>query len=157
MEPSSEPSNVWICPLCAGRGSLTNSNFSEEAWIKLVAAALQQVAAEAKPSYSPPPPMRLGIRPIGEYRSALRRGYRDLAARAKDDPMTYNRFERSRLWVTTDPVETMAILREQPLLKPGLEGSGIQEGPTYGDSNRISSTMSYPNNDQGSSLTRQMV
>ena len=37
-------------------------------------------------------------------------------------------FKESHLWVKTDPVEAMTILREHPLMKPGLEGSGKNEG-----------------------------
>ena len=69
-----------------------------------------------------------GPRPIGEYWSALHRGYRALAARAKHDPTASIHFKESRLWVKTDPAEAMTILREHPLMKPGLEGSGKNEG-----------------------------
>ena len=64
------------------RESVTHPDFDEAAWIERLAAALEQVAAEAEPSYSPPPPLIPGPRPIGEYWSALHRGYRALAARA---------------------------------------------------------------------------
>ena len=112
-------------------------NFDETAWIGRLAATLEQVAAEAKPSYSPPPPTRLGIRPIGEYESALNRGYHDLAARAIHDPVASKQFEESHLWVRAYPAEAIAILREYPLVKPGLEGAGENEGIRFRVLNRI--------------------
>ena len=72
--------------------------------------------------------MKPGIRPIGEYELALSRGYRDLAARAKCDPAASKQFEESHLWVRTYPAEAIAILRAHPLMKPGLEGAGENEG-----------------------------
>lgn len=106
-------------------------DFNEAAWIERLAAALEEVAAEADPSYSPPPPIKLGIRPIGEYQSVLRRGYRELAARAKHDPVASKQFEESRLHATAYPAEAIAILREHPLMKPGLEGTGENEGVRF--------------------------
>ena len=88
---------------------------------------MEQVAAEAEPSYYPPPPAMPGPRPIGEYWSALHRGYRALAAWAKHDPTASIHFKESRLWVKTDPAEAMTILREHPLIEPGLRGSGKSE------------------------------
>ena len=93
-----------------------------------MAAALEQVAAEAEPSYSPCPPMKLGISPIGEYESTLHRGNRNLAARAKYDSAASKRFEETHLWVRAYPAEAIAILREHPLMKSGLEGAGENEG-----------------------------
>ena len=106
---------------------MTHSRFNETTWIERLAAALEQVAVEAEPSYSPPPPVIPGPRPIGERWSALHRGYRDLAARAKHDPTASMQFNASRLWVETDPVDAIAILREHPLIEPGLRGSGKSE------------------------------
>ena len=98
---------------------MTHPDFNEAAWIQRLATALEQVAAAAEPSYSPPPPVVPGPRPIGEYRSALHRGYRALAARAKHDPTASIQFKESHLWVRTDPAEAMTILREHPLMRPG--------------------------------------
>ena len=106
---------------------MTHPDFNEATWVERLAAALEQVAAEARPSYSPPPPSIPGLRPIGEYSSALHRGYRALAARAKYDPKASIQFKASHLWVDGVPVEAMAILREHPFIKPGLEGSGENE------------------------------
>ncbi len=103
-------------------------DFNEAAWIERLASALEKVAAEAEPSYSPRPPLMPGLRPIGEYQSVLRRGYRELAARAKHDLVASKQFEESHLWLKTDPVEATTILRGHPLMKPGLEGSGMDEG-----------------------------
>lgn len=107
---------------------MTDSNFSEKAWIKRFAAALDQVAIEAEPSYTPPPPVKPGIRPIGEHRSALNRGYRDLAARARYDPAASKQFEESHLRVRAYPAEAIIILKDHPLMQPGLEGAGENEG-----------------------------
>ena len=117
---------------------MTAPDFNEADWIERLAAALEQVSAEAEPSFSPPPPVKLGIRPFGEYRSALHRGYRDLAARAKYDPAAAIQFEESHLWVRAYPAEAVAILREHPLMKPGLEGSGKNEGVRFGALNNRS-------------------
>ena len=106
---------------------MTHPDFNEAAWIERLAAALEQVAAEAEPSYYPPPPAMPGPRPIGEYWSALHRGYRALAARAKHDPTASIHFKESHLWVKTDPAEAMTILREHPLIESGLRGSGKSE------------------------------
>ena len=107
---------------------MTHPDFNEAAWIERLAAALERVAAEARPSYSPLPPDIPRSGRIDEFWSALHRGYRALAARAKHDPAASLQFEESHLWVKTDPVEAMTILREHPLMKPGLEGSGMNEG-----------------------------
>ena len=76
--------------------------------------------------------------PIGKYGSILHRGYRSLAARAKHDPAALRQFKKSHLWVETDPAEARAILREHPLMKPGLDGSGRDEGIRFGVLNRRS-------------------
>ena len=107
---------------------MTYLDFNEEAWIARLAAALEHVAAEAELSYSPFPPDIPRYGRIDEYWSALHRGYRALAARAKYDPVASMQFKESHLWVKTDPVEAMTILREHPLMKPGLAGSGMNEG-----------------------------
>ena len=107
---------------------MTPPHFDEQAWIARLAAALEQVAAEAEPSYSPRPPDIPRSGPIDEYSSALHRGYRALAARAKFDPEAAVQFKESQLWMRADPIEAMAILREHPLIGRGLEGSGRDEG-----------------------------
>ena len=107
---------------------MTHPNFDETAWIKRLAAALEQVAAEAEPSYSPLPPEIPRSSLLDEYWTVLHRGYRALAARAKHDPAASVQFKDSHLWVKADPAEAMAILREHPLMRLGLEGSGENEG-----------------------------
>ncbi len=107
---------------------MTHQDFNEAAWIERLAAALEQVAAEARPSYSPLPSDIPRSGRIDEYWSALNRGYRALAARAKHDPSALIQFKESHLWVNGYPAEAMTILREHPLMKPGLEGSGENEG-----------------------------
>ena len=72
---------------------MTYPSFNEATWIERLAAALEQVAAAARPSYSPLPPAIPGLRPIGERWAALHRGYRSLAARAKYDPLASNHFK----------------------------------------------------------------
>ena len=110
---------------------MTHPDFDEAAWIERLAAVLEQVAAEARPSYSPPQTAIPGPRPIGERWSALHRGYRALAARAKHDLTTSIQFKESHLQVETDPVDAMAILRERPLIEPGLRGSAKSEAAVF--------------------------
>ena len=107
---------------------MTHPHFNEAAWIARLAVALEAVAANARPSYSPLPPETMRSGPIDEYWSALHRGYRSLAARAKHDPTALSQFNESILWVKTDPAEARAILREHPLIKSGLVSSGKDEG-----------------------------
>ena len=113
--------------LHAERMSLTHPDFNEATWIKRLATALEQVAAEAEPSYSALPPEIPRSGRLEEYLSALHRGYRALAERAKHDPTASIQFKASRLRVETDPVDAIAILREHPLIAPGLRGSGKSE------------------------------
>ena len=105
-----------------------HSHFNEAAWIARLAVALETVAANARPSYSPLSPETMLFGPIDDYWSALHRGYRALAERAKHDPAEARQFKESHLWVETDPAEARDILREHPLMKPGLVGSGKGEG-----------------------------
>ena len=106
---------------------MTHPDFDEAAWIERLAAALEQVAAEGRPSYYPPPTELGGYGSPEERQSALRRAYRALAAGAKHDPTASIQFKESYLQVNADPVEAMAILREHPLIEPRLEGSGRDE------------------------------
>ena len=106
---------------------MTDPDFDEGAWIERLAVALEAVAANARPSYSPLPPETMRFGPIDNYWSALRRGYRSLAARATRDPIAASQFDKSHLWLDTDPAEARATIREHPLLKPGLVGSGKDE------------------------------
>ena len=106
---------------------MTQPDFNEAAWVERLAAALEQVAAEARPSYYPPPTELGGYGSPEERQSALRRAYCALAARAKHDPTASIQFKESYLQVNEDPVEAMAILREHPLIEPALEGSGRDE------------------------------
>ena len=106
---------------------MTQADFNEAAWIERLGAALEHVAAEARPSYAPLPPEMPQSRSTDEYWSVLHRGYRDLAARAKHDASALRQFNDSFLWLDTDPTEASAVLREHPLLKPGLAGSGKNE------------------------------
>ena len=69
--------------------------------------------------------------PTNERSAALHRGYRVLAARAKHDPIAASQFGESILWLNTHHVEAWAILREHPLMKPGLEGSGRNEAVRF--------------------------
>ena len=106
---------------------MTPPDFNAGAWIERLAAALEEVAVEARPSYSPLPSDILRHGRIDEHWSALHRGYRVLAARARHDSTASIQFEESHLWVEADPAEAMTILREHPLIKPGLKGSGSNE------------------------------
>ena len=106
---------------------MTHPDFNEAAWVERLAAALEQVAAEARPSYSPPPPSIPGLRPIRRIfvspPSWLSRPRRTGEIRSEG----LNPVQASHLWVDGVPVEAMAILREHPFIKPGLEGSGENE------------------------------
>ena len=106
---------------------MTRQAFNEAEWIEDLAVALEQVAAEAQPSYYPLPVETSGYRSSAERRSVLRRGYGALAARAKHDPTASIQFRESYLQIRSEPVEAIAILRKHPLMKPGLEGSARDE------------------------------
>ena len=87
--------------------TLARPHFDEADWIARLAVALETVAANARPlNFSLPPEiMRSGPIPTHEYYSALHRGYRDLAARAKHDPEALRQFNKSHLRIKTDPTE----------------------------------------------------
>ena len=124
------PKSRWLADSRCSQGNttqVTHADFDEADWIRRLGAALEDVAANATPQYSSIPPMPTGIRPIGEYDSVLRLGYRHLAARAKHDRSAWKQFNESRLWVRSDPAEARAILREHALMKPWLVGSGRDE------------------------------
>ena len=77
---------------------MTPPYFNKTAWIERLAAALEHVAAAARPSSYYPPPTELGgYRSSDERQSALNRAYRDLAARAKYDPTASIQFKESYL------------------------------------------------------------
>lgn len=99
---------------------MTPTNFDEVAWIRRFGAVLEEVAANARPQYSPQPPEIRGVLPIKVARSLLHQGYRSLAARAKHDAASLRQFNKSRLWLQADPVEARAILAEHPLAKTWL-------------------------------------
>ena len=101
--------------------------FNAAAWIGRLAAALEDVAAQARPAF-PFSPETPHYGPLDEYWPSIHRQYRELAARAKHDPTAAQIFAESPLWLKSDPVEARAILREHPLLRPGLIGSGKCEG-----------------------------
>ena len=107
---------------------MTAPRFDAATWIARLAVALEAVAAIARPSYSPLPPEMMRSGPTDERWAALHRGYRALAARAKHDSTAASQFDESILWLNTDPAEAWEILREHPLMKPGIEGSGTNEG-----------------------------
>ena len=101
--------------------------FDAADWLGRLAAALEDVAVQARPSYSfTPETPHYG--PLDEYWPNIHRQYRDLAACAKHDPVAAKTFAESHLWLKSDPVAARAILREHPLLRPGLIGSGKREG-----------------------------
>ncbi len=97
--------------------------FNAADWIGRLAAALEDVAAQARPALEIP-----HYGPLDEYWPSIHRQYRALAARANRDPAAAQRFAESPLWLKSDPVAARAILREHPLLRPGLIGWGQREG-----------------------------
>ncbi|MDE2703849.1 MAG: hypothetical protein OXI35_02195, partial [Gemmatimonadota bacterium] len=101
--------------------------FNAADWIGRLAAALEDVAAQARPAF-PFSPETPHYGPLDEYWPSIHRQYRDLAARAKHDPAAEQLFAESPLWLKSDPIEARAILREHPLLRLGLIGSGKREG-----------------------------
>ena len=68
---------------------MTHEHFDEAAWIARLAGALEDVAASAWPSYSPLPLETRHYGSTEKHWSALHRGYRSLAARAKHDPTAF--------------------------------------------------------------------
>lgn len=101
--------------------------FNAADWIGRLAAALEDVAAQARPAF-PFSSETPHYGPLDEYWPGIHRQYRDLAARAKHDPAAAKLFAGSYLWLKSDPIEARAILREHPLLRPGLIGSSKREG-----------------------------
>ena len=111
--------------------TMTDPSFDETDWITRLARALEDVTANARPSYSPLPPEIMRSRSEDEYRDALHHGYRALAARAKHDAWAAKLFDESHLWLDSKPLEAMAILRQHPLVKPGLAGTDVNEGVQF--------------------------
>ena len=107
---------------------MTAPRFDAATWIARLAVALEAVATSAWPSYSPLPPEMMRSGPTDERWATLHRGYRALAERANHDQTAASQFDDSILWLKTNPAEAWAILREHPLMKPGIEGSGTNEG-----------------------------
>jgi len=101
--------------------------FNAADWIGRLAAALEEVAAQARPAF-PFSPETPHYGPLDEYWPSIHQQYRDLAARTKHDPAAAKLFAESHLWLKSDPTEARAILREHPLLRPGLIGSIKREG-----------------------------
>ncbi len=101
--------------------------FNAADWIDRLAAALKDIAAQARPAF-PFSPETPHYGPLDEYWPSINQQYRELAARAKHDPTAAKLFAESHLWLKSDPIEARAILREHPLLRPGLIGSGKREG-----------------------------
>ena len=101
--------------------------FDEADWTKRLAVALEAVAADARPNCRSVADATLRAPgTVADYYSALRREYRALAVRAKDDPTARRQFHESNLWVH-DTGEAKAILKEHPLLRRGLEGQAKAE------------------------------
>lgn len=115
---------------------MTSPGFDEAGWIVRLGNALQQVAAQARPRYSPPPIEVPVTGTLDEYWEVLRSGYRVLAAQAGHDPVAASQFDDSYLHTTVEPIEAMSILREHPLLAPALEDSGLGEGVGFRVLNR---------------------
>ena len=109
------------------RHQANGTAFNAADWIGRLAAALEDVAAQARPAF-PFAPETPHYGPLDEYWPSINRQYRALAARAKHDPDAAQLFAESPLWLKSDPMEARAILREHPLLRPGLIGSGKREG-----------------------------
>ena len=106
---------------------MRGTDFDEVAWVRRLGAALDEVASNATPQYSPRSAELRGILPTDVYRSILHEGCRSLAAEAKHDPTALRQFKQSNLWVRTDPAEARTILREHELVTPCLVGSGKDE------------------------------
>lgn len=118
-------SATWGHPTSGQQANGTAFNATD--WIGRLAAALEDVAANARPSF-PFSPETPHYGPLDEYWPSIHRQYRELAARAKHDPAAAKIFAESYLWLKSDPVEARALLRAHPLLRPGLIGSGKREG-----------------------------
>ena len=101
--------------------------FNAADWIDRLAAALEDVAAQARPAF-PFSPETPHYGPLDEYWPSINQQYRDLAGRAKHDPDAAQLFAKSHLWLKSDPIAARAILREHPLLRPGLIGAGKRTG-----------------------------
>ncbi len=109
------------------RNNFNGHVFNASDWIGRLAAALEDVAAQARPAF-PFSPEAPHCGSLDEYWPNINQQYRALAARAKHDPAAAQLFAESPLWLKSDPVAARAILREHPLLQPGLIGSGKRTG-----------------------------
>ena len=67
---------------------------------------------------------------------SLHRGYRALAARAKHDPTASHPVQGVAPVGQEDPVAAMTILREHPLIEPGLRRLGKERSGRIQDSQR---------------------
>ena len=104
-----------------------HATFNEAAWIARFGAALEAVAADARPSISLNQHDLRHVSSSQGYWEAVRGEYRALAARARHDPEAAKQFKESHLWIDKDSSEARGILREHPLIAPGLVGTGQDE------------------------------
>ena len=115
--------------LLAAPFDMSQPDFDKNDWIARLGVALEQVAAETRPSNFPFCPAFLpNPRPIGLYDKEFHRQYRLLAARARHNQRASELFDRSFLWLDSIPPDTISILREHPLLRPARVDSGSRDG-----------------------------
>ena len=107
---------------------MTGTGFNETDWIARLAAALETVVERATPCGFPLPADAPRRGRIDDFRAYQHRQYRALAAQAKRNPEAAKLFEDSRLLLDSEPAEASAIIREHPLLRPGLIGDGDAVG-----------------------------
>ena len=125
------PDNYGITTATRGNSTTRHRKqanaFDAADWIGRLAAALEDIAAQARPAF-PFSPETPHYGPLDEYWPNIHQQYRALAARAKHDLEAAKTFAESHLWLKSDPIEARAILREHPLLRPGLIGLSKGEG-----------------------------
>lgn len=96
---------------------VTTAPFDEVAWTARLGAALEAVAARAQPVYHP------WLYPADEG-SYHRQAPTSLAAHAKHDAAAARLLKDAHLQLKSEPTEVVALLREHPLLKDVVVGSG---------------------------------
>ena len=98
--------------------------FDAEQWVLRMGKELECVASDADPcffTWNAPPPWGATAEQIREHD---KRQYRDLARAARHEETAAKLFAESSLRLKADPQDARSVLREHPLLGPGLTDCG---------------------------------
>lgn len=117
---------------------MDNTQFDSDAWITRLAAAIEgDISTSHPPKWPRYPRKPPHVSAEGDRAWSLAQ-YRDLAERAKSDPVASQQFADSNLRFDSDPVRTKAILREHPVLARAVTGSTKSDGVHVQLANRYS-------------------